>query len=59
MRLADGVIMMGNPGGDYQNPSRHGHVNASVYVYVDDVDKHFEQATGAGAKIISGTEDQF
>jgi uncharacterized glyoxalase superfamily protein PhnB/drug/metabolite transporter (DMT)-like permease len=59
VRLADGVVMMGMPGPDYQNPSRHGHVNATVYVYVDDVDKHFEQAKGAGAKIIFEPQDQF
>jgi uncharacterized glyoxalase superfamily protein PhnB/drug/metabolite transporter (DMT)-like permease len=59
MRLADGVIMMGHPGPDYQNPSRHGHVNSTIYVYVDDVDKHFEQAKGAGAKILFEPQDQF
>jgi uncharacterized glyoxalase superfamily protein PhnB/drug/metabolite transporter (DMT)-like permease len=59
MRLKDGVIMMGRPGDDYQNPSRTGRVNASIYVYVDDVDKHFEQAKGAGAKVISEPQDQF
>ena len=59
VRLADGVVMMGTPGPDYQNPSRHGHVNATVYVYVDDVDKHFEQARGAGAKVIFEPQDQF
>jgi PhnB protein len=59
MRLDDGVIMMGNPGPDYQNPNRHGHVNASMYVYVDDVDKHYAQAKEAGAKIISEPADQF
>jgi PhnB protein len=59
MRLADGVIMMGHPGPEYQNPSRHGHVSQSVYVYVDDVDKHYEQAKAVGAKIISEPQDQF
>jgi len=59
MQLADGYIMMGTPGVDYENPSRHGHVHATVYVYVDDVDKHFEQAKAAGTKIISEPEDQF
>jgi uncharacterized glyoxalase superfamily protein PhnB/drug/metabolite transporter (DMT)-like permease len=59
MRLQDGVIMMGHPGPDYQNPSRHGHVNATIYVYVDDVDKHYEQAKAEGAKIIFEPKDQF
>jgi len=59
MELADGVIMMGHPGQDYQNPKRHGRVNGNVYVYVDDVDKHFERAKGAGATIRSEPKDQF
>jgi PhnB protein len=59
MSLADGFIMMGTPGPEYENPNRHGHVHATVYVYVDDVDKHFEQAKAAGAKIISEPQDQF
>ena len=59
VRMGDGVVMMGMPGPDYQNPNRHGHVSQMVYVYVDDVDKHYEQAKGAGAKIISEPQDQF
>jgi PhnB protein len=59
MELAEGVIMMGHPGPDYQNPKRHGHRSQLVHVYVDDVDKHFEKAKEAGAKILAGLEDKF
>ena len=59
MELADGVIMMGHPGPDYTSPAREGHVHQLQYVYVDDVDKHFEQARAAGARIIDEPEDQF
>lgn len=59
MELADGVIMMGNPGPDYRNPKRLGHVTQHLYVYVDDVDKHFEHAKGSGAIILAEPEDQF
>lgn len=59
MELADGVIMMGNPGPDYQNPKRLGHVTQLIYVYVDDVDAHFEQARREGASILEKPEDQF
>jgi len=59
MTFADSVIMMGHPGPDYQNPKRLGHVTQSLYVVVDDVDKHFEQAKAAGAKIIEEPKDQF
>jgi uncharacterized glyoxalase superfamily protein PhnB len=58
-RLGDGVVMMGNPGPDYQNPKRRGGATQLVYVYVDDVDKHFETARAAGAHILNEPADQF
>ena len=59
MELAGGVIMMGCPGPKYQNPKRLGHVTQSLYVYVDDVDKHFEHAKKAGSTIVREPQDQF
>lgn len=59
MQRDDGVIMMGNPGAQYKNPKRLGQVTQSLYVYVDDVDKHFIHAKQAGAKIIDEPADQF
>ena len=59
MELADGVIMMGCPGPTYQNPKRVGHVTQHLYVYVDNVDQHFEQARKAGAAIFEEPRDQF
>jgi PhnB protein len=59
MERDDGVVMMGNPGPEYRNPKRLGHVTQNLYVYVDDVDKHFAQARRAGAKIIEEPKDQF
>ena len=59
MRLADGVVMMGCPGPEYQNPKRLGHVTQNLYVYVDDVDAHFERAKKAGARILEEPKDQF
>ena len=59
MELADGVIMMGCPGPEYQNPKRLGHVTQNIYVYVEDVDNHFEQAKKAGATILEEPTDQF
>lgn len=59
MELADGVIMMGCPGPQYQNPKRLGHVTQNLYVYVNDVDKHFEHAKKAGATILEEPRDQF
>jgi PhnB protein len=59
MEYADGVVMMGNPGPDYQSPASIGHVTQQLYIYVDDVDKHFQHARDAGATIIAEPEDQF
>ncbi len=59
MELADGVIMIGCPGPEYQNPKRIGHVTQQLYVYVDDVDKHFEHAKEAGATIFEEPQDEF
>ena len=58
MELADGVIMLGDPGSDYQSPKRLGHSTHLVHVYVDDVDAHYEQAKRAGATILCEPEDQ-
>lgn len=55
----DGVIMMGCPGPDYKNPKTLGNSTQSLYVYVEDVDAHFQRAKKAGAKIINELEDQF
>jgi PhnB protein len=59
MELDDGVVMMGCPGPDYRNPKRTGHVTQELYVYVNDVDKHFECARAAGATILEKPADQF
>ncbi|ETX03790.1 MAG: hypothetical protein ETSY2_32540, partial [Candidatus Entotheonella gemina] len=40
-------------------PKQLGQVTQHTYIYVDDVDQHFEQAKGAGATILEPPEDQF
>ncbi|MCG8588531.1 MAG: VOC family protein [Proteobacteria bacterium] len=59
MEYADGVIMLGCPGPDYRNPKGLGETTQSLYVYVDEVDKHFQRAKEAGAEILEEPEDQF
>ena len=59
MDFCDGVVMMGNPGPDYQNPKTLGHTTQMLYVYVDDVDAHYSQSRAAGATILQEPEDQF
>ena len=58
MMLDDGLVMMGHPGPDYQNPKRHGHVCQLVYIYVDDIDLHYQNAKKNGAKILTELQDK-
>ena len=59
MEIDDGLVMMGCPGPEYRNPQHLGHATQSLYVYTDDVDKHFRRAKEAGAKIVYEPADQF
>ncbi len=59
MVLGDGMFMLGAPGDGYQSPASSGHRHSQVYVYVDDVDAHFERARAHGAEIVNGPADQF
>lgn len=58
MVLEDGVVMMGSPGGEFQNPRRLGQVTQRLYVYIDDLDAHCARARDAGAEIIEEPADQ-
>ncbi|MGH3327720.1 MAG: VOC family protein [Streptomycetales bacterium] len=53
-----GLIMMGDPGGDYRSPKRHGQVSVLIHVYVEDVDAHYQRARAAGATIVTEPTDQ-
>ena len=59
MTLGDGLVMMGCPGAEYQNPKRLGQTTQSLSVYVDDVDAHCARAKKAGASIVDEPADQF
>ena len=59
MQLGADMIMMGYPGTKYKNPKRLGQTTQTLYVNVDDVEKHCARARKAGAKIIEEPEDQF
>jgi uncharacterized glyoxalase superfamily protein PhnB len=58
MTFHDGVVMMGSPGGSFQNPRHLGQSTQSLYVYVGDVDLHYEKAKAAGAEILEEPDDQ-
>lgn len=59
LRYAESVVMLGTPGPDYKSPKDLGGSTVSMYLYVDDVDKHYETAKQAGAKIIEDLSDKF
>jgi PhnB protein len=58
MKLGGARIFMGDPGEDYRNPKELGRETVGLYVYVDDVDAHFERAQAAGAEIREEPADQ-
>jgi uncharacterized glyoxalase superfamily protein PhnB len=57
MKLGEDMVMMGHPGAAYRNPKRLGAATQSLYVNVEDVDKHYERARKAGAKILEKPSD--
>jgi len=57
LKLGDQIVMLGEPGSQYQSPKKRG-ATAGVHVYVDDVDAHFEHAKAAGVTIQMEPTDQ-
>jgi uncharacterized glyoxalase superfamily protein PhnB len=57
MKLGDDLVMMGCPPSGYRNPKQLGHHTQSLYVNVENVDKHFERARKAGATILEVPAD--
>ena len=57
MQFGEDMVMMGYPGSGYRNPKRLGQATQSLYVNVDDVDKHFARARKAGATILEEPAD--
>ena len=59
VKLGNDLIMMGRPGPKYKNPKRLGQTTQSLYINIKNVDRHFERAKKAGAKILEKPEDTF
>jgi len=57
MQFRDAVVMMGGPGAKYKNPRRLGQATQSLYVMVDNVDKHFARARKCGGKVLEEPTD--
>jgi PhnB protein len=58
LELDGGVVMLGQPGGDFKTPRELGLDTSLVHVYVDDVDAHYTRAKAAGAEITREPADQ-
>ena len=59
MKLGDDLIMMGCPGKGYRNPRKLGQATQSLYINVENVDKHYARAKKAGARILQEPSDTF
>ena len=61
LQIGDSRIMLADEGegGPYRGPQTLGGTPVSLMVYVEDVDKTFNQALSAGAKEIRAVQDQF
>lgn len=59
MQLGEDLVMMGYPGSKYRNPKRLGQATQSLYVNVENVDRHFARAKKSGARIIEEPKDTF
>lgn len=70
MAAGNGLIMLASPTPEYRSPKRHREVCEQarkwstvpwiidgVLVYVSNLDRHFERAKTAGARILSGIEE--
>ena len=57
--MGSGVVMMGSPGGDYRNPRKRGGATVLIYLYVDDIDTHYEHSKQSGATIVREIADHF
>jgi len=72
MEAGGGLIVLASPSPDYEAPGKHREhceqarkwsrvpwVIDGVLVYVNDIDAHYQQASRAGATILSEPEDGF
>ena len=62
LEMADSLVMVGlaSEGAGRESPqSLGGKVSQRLYVFVDDVDAHFERARSAGAEVMSEPREQF
>lgn len=62
LEVADSLVMLGLAGENetWESPVKHnGGISERLYVFVDNLDAHYERALNCGAKIIRPPADQF
>lgn len=61
IRIGDSIIMMSDyfPGGNSQAPTVLGSTTATLHIYSKNVDKLWQQAVDAGAKIVQPMDNMF
>jgi PhnB protein len=61
LKFGDSIIMLSDemPGGSCRSPRALGGTTVNLYIYVEDVDRLFQQAVAAGAKVFMPVEDMF
>jgi PhnB protein len=59
VKLGDCTVMLGQDGLDktYATPLKLGRVTSGVFVYLDGIDAHFEQAQAEGAEVVEPLAD--
>jgi PhnB protein len=61
LRIGDSTIMLSDemPGGSCRSPQSLGGTTITLFLYVEDADRTFNQAVTAGAKVVRPVEDMF
>ncbi|HEX8816897.1 MAG TPA: VOC family protein [Terriglobales bacterium] len=61
LKIGDSIIFLNDeiPGWGSKAPETLSGVTGSIYLYVEDADKSFERAVGAGAKVVMPVMDMF
>jgi len=61
MSFKGGAIMMGPPSDEKgsKSPKELSGVNQSLYIYVENIDEHYQQSSNAGATITAEPTDMF
>lgn len=57
LRAGSNVVLLGRPPSDYRNPRQLGQATQCLLMTVRGIDRHFERAVKAGARVLHEPED--